>query len=173
MRTHGDTSGVVGAARKVVHEIDPTAPLYNVQTIGSIIDGVMSSNRQFRNLLTAFAIVALLIAITGLYGITAFVVAQRTREIGLRVALGAAPTRIAALVLREAVALAATGAALGTAGAISAARWLSSTMYGVTASETRVYAAAAIALGLATIAAAWGPARRAARIDPMRALRAE
>jgi putative ABC transport system permease protein len=173
VRTHGDTSGIVAAARKVVHDIDPTTPLYNVQTMGSIIDGVMASNREFRNLLGAFAIVALLLAVAGLYGITAFVVAQRTREIGLRVALGAEPSRVAALILRQAAALAVTGAAIGVVGAIAAARWLSSTMYGVTASETSVYAAAAIALGVATIAAAWGPARRAARIDPVRALRVE
>ncbi|HET9657534.1 MAG TPA: FtsX-like permease family protein, partial [Kineosporiaceae bacterium] len=80
-----------------MHDIDPTTPLYNVQTMGSIIDGVMASNREFRNLLGAFAVVALLLAVAGLYGITAFVVAQRTREIGLRVALGAEPSRVAAL----------------------------------------------------------------------------
>jgi putative ABC transport system permease protein len=173
VRTRGDTSGVVSAARKVVHDIDPSIPLYSVQTMDSIIEGVMASNRAFRNLLGAFALVALLLAIAGLYGITAFVVAQRTREIGLRVALGAEPATVAALVLRQAATLAVIGAAIGIVTAVGAARWLSSTMYGVSASEPAVYAAAAIALGVATVAAAWGPARRAARVDPILALRTE
>jgi putative ABC transport system permease protein len=173
VRTRGDTSGVVSAARKVVHDIDPSIPLYSVQTMDSIIDGVMASNRAFRNLLGAFALVALLLAIAGLYGITAFVVAQRTREIGLRVALGAEPATVAALVLRQAATLAVIGAAIGIVTAVGAARWLSSTMYGVSASEPSIYAAAAIALGVATVAAAWGPARRAARVDPILALRTE
>jgi len=124
-------------------------------------------------LLVAFAGMALLLAATGLYGLISFLVERRTRELGLRVALGAEPSRVAAMVVGQACLLAAGGALLGLGGATIAAKWLAATLYGVTAREPSVYIAAAVILAAAALAASYGPARRASRADPMDALRAD
>ena len=102
-----------------------------------------------------------------------FLVERRTRELGLRVALGAEPSRVARMVVIEACALAAIGAVVGIGGATLAARWLAATLYGVTTRESPVYVVAVLILGAAALAASYGPARRAARADPMVALRVD
>jgi ABC-type antimicrobial peptide transport system permease subunit len=124
-------------------------------------------------LLIAFAAIALLLAATGLYGLISFLVQRRTRELGLRVALGAEPTQVAAMVVRQAFVLALAGALIGLGGATVAAKWLAATLYGVTARELWVYVAAAGLLGGVALVASYGPALRASRADPMDALRVE
>jgi putative ABC transport system permease protein len=173
LRTRGDTAAIVTAARHVLHDVDPTVPMFNVSSMTALLDQVTTSSRNFRNLLTTFATIALLLAAAGLYGLMAFIVERRRRELGLRVALGAEPAAVAAMVMRQATALAATGVALGLLGAALASRWLVSSLWGVDGHSLPIYAVAAIVLGLTTLGAAFGPARRASRVDPMLALRNE
>jgi putative ABC transport system permease protein len=173
IRARGDLAQVAAAARQAVRAVDPTMPIFNVQTLQHVFDEATLTTRSLSRLLMAFAGIALLLAATGLYGLISFLVERRTRELGLRVALGAEPSRIATMVVRQACVLAVAGALLGLGGAAIAAKWLAATLYGVTARETLVYVAAAALLGAVALAASYGPARRASRADPMDALRAD
>jgi len=173
VRARGDLAQVASAARRVVRSIDPTMPIFDVQTLAEVFDEATLTTRSLSRLLVAFAGIALLLAATGLYGLVSFLVERRTRELGLRVALGAEPSRVARMVIGQACALAAAGIAVGIGGAMLAAKWLASTLYGVTPRDTSAYLAAALILGAASLAASYGPARRASRADPMDALRAE
>ena len=173
VRSRGDLAQVTAAMRRVVHAVDPMMPVFNVQTLEAAFDESTLTTRSLSRLLVAFAGIALLLAATGLYGLISFLVERRTRELGLRVALGAEPSRVAAMVVRQAMVLAAAGAVAGIGGATVAARWLAATLYGVTSREPSVYLVAAVILGAASLVASYGPARRASRADPMDALRAE
>jgi len=173
VRARGDLAQVASAARRVVRSIDPTMPIFDVQTLAQVFDEATLTTRSLSRLLVAFAGIALLLAATGLYGLVSFLVERRTRELGLRVALGAEPSRIARMVIVQASALAGAGVAVGIGGAMLAAKWLASTLYGVTPRDTSVYLLAVLILGTASLAASYGPARRASRADPMDALRAE
>jgi len=173
VRARGDLAQVASAARRVVRSIDPTMPIFDVQTLAQVFDEATLTTRSLSRLLVAFAGIALLLAATGLYGLVSFLVERRTRELGLRVALGAEPSRVARMVIVQACALAAVGVAVGIGGAMLAAKWLASTLYGVTPRDTSVYLLAVLILGAASLAASYGPARRASRADPMDALRAE
>ncbi|HKT09573.1 MAG TPA: ABC transporter permease [Gemmatimonadaceae bacterium] len=173
VRARGDLAQVAAAARRVVRSVDPTMPIFNVRTLQAVFDEATLTTRSLSQLLMAFAGIALLLAATGLYGLISFLVERRTRELGLRVALGAEPSRVARMVIVQACALAAMGVIVGIGGATLAAKWLSSTLYGVTARESSVYVLAALILGAASLAASYAPARRASRADPMDALRAE
>jgi putative ABC transport system permease protein len=173
VRARGDLAQVATAARHVVRSVDPTMPIFGVETLGAVFDEATLTTRSLSRLLMAFAGIALLLAATGLYGLISFLVQRRTRELGLRVALGAEPSRVARMVILQACALAAIGVVVGIGGAMVAAKWLAATLYGVTAHEWSVYAGAVLMLGAASVAASCGPARRASRSDPMDALRAE
>jgi ABC-type antimicrobial peptide transport system permease subunit len=127
----------------------------------------------FAELLGAFAAVALLLAATGVYALLSFFVAQRTRELGLRVALGAVRPQVVRLVLRQSAALASVGVALGLAGALAASRWLAHLLYGVAPLQPLALLAAGAACVAVIVLATWGPARRASAADPMEVLRAE
>jgi predicted permease len=171
--TRGDPALLALAVRQAVHRLDPSMPVFNVRTMDRVVEEARSASRTFGMLLTAFAIVALVLAAAGVYAVTSFLVAQRTRELGVRVALGAEPVRVAGLVLREGVVLALVGVAVGLVGAFATARVLESMLYGVSTTEPLVFVAAAIVLGLTAALATYAPARRASRIDPMVALRSE
>ena len=173
VRANGDLGPVAAAARRVVRSIDPTMPIFNVQTLDDVFDAATLTTRSLSRLLVAFAGIALLLAATGLYGVISFLVSQRTRELGLRVALGAEPTHVAGMVVLQACALAGSGVVIGIGGAMLAAKWLSAALYGVTARESSIYLVSVVILGAAALAASYGPARRASRADPMDALRAE
>jgi predicted permease len=173
VRAKGDLTRIAAAARGVVRSVDPSMPIFNVRTLDAVFDQAALTTRSLSRLLVAFAGIALLLAATGLYGLISFLVERRTRELGLRVALGAEPSRVARMVVVEACALAAIGAVVGIAGATLATKWLSATLYGVTARESPVYGLAVLILGAASLAASYGPARRAARSDPMVALRVD
>src|SRR5436309_3137691 len=130
--------------------------------------------RRFTMLLLAsFATVAVLLAAIGVYGVLAYLVSQRTQEIGVRLAIGAAPEDVVRLFLREGATLAASGLVAGLLGALVAGRALDALLFGVTSTDPVTYAGVAGALGLAALAASYAPARRAARVDPMTALRAD
>src|SRR6185437_13758508 len=154
-------------------DVDASVPMFDATTMAAIVDHATVSSRNFRNLLVAFAVIALVLAAAGLYGLTAFVVERRRRELGLPIALRAEPRAVRRLVIRQAAMLAGVGIAFGLAGSVAAARWLSSTLYGVQGMTWNVYVAAAALLGITAILAAYGPARRASRVDPLVALRVD
>jgi predicted permease len=173
IRARGDLGAVAADARRVVRQLDPTMPIFGVQTLRDAFDEQTLTTRSLSRVLVAFAAIALVLAAAGLYGLISFLVERRTRELGLRVALGARPASVAGMVMRQACVLAAIGAVVGLAGAAVGARWLTATLYGVSAGEPSIYLAAAGILAIAAVGASYGPARRASRADPMDALRSD
>lgn len=159
--------------RRVMRDLDPTQPVYAVQTLQQILVDQVQSPRSLGFLFASFAVVALLLASAGVYATMSFFVSQRTRELGLRVALGAEPSKVIGLIMRQGAFLAVSGGLVGVLLGVVAARALAHTLYGVSAAEPFVYAAAAAVLVVAASFASYGPARRASSIDPMIALRAE
>ncbi len=165
VRYAGDQSLFAGALRARLREIDP-ALLANFETLDQAI-GRMSAGARFNGLLlSSFAAMAFLMAVIGVYGVLAFAVAQRTHEIGIRMALGAGSWRVQGLVLKEAVAMLAIGTGLGLALSLAAGRYLKTLLYDISATDVRTYMAVVIAIGVGALAAAWVPARRAASLDP-------
>ncbi len=173
VRITGDRDAVFMAIRRAVHELDPDADLWHPQTMDDYLAGPMAQPRASAVLLSGFAVVALLLAAIGLYGALASAVGERTRELGIRSALGATPARLRREVLGQALAVCGVGAVAGIAGALAASRLLTALLYEVSPTDpAALLGACAVLLGVAAVAA-YLPARRATRIDPARALRAE
>jgi predicted permease len=173
MRTSVDPASVVAAARAALREIDPEIPMYRVITMAERVRDSIWVRRTYSTLIGAFAAVALLLAVGGIYGVISYSVSQRTREIGIRMALGAEQSSVLRQVLARGMAMASAGAAIGLAGAFVAARYMESMLFGVKPGDPPAYAvAAAMLIGVALVANLF-PARRAAAVDPMRALRVE
>jgi putative ABC transport system permease protein len=173
VRTAGDPRQLVNAISRQIWQIDKDQPVTNVRTMDEIID-LSVSQRRFQTLLLAvFASVAVCLAIVGIYSVLAFSVSQRTSELGIRIALGAAPRSIFGLVLRHAGALIAAGLAIGLAGALALTRVLQDLLFQVKTTDWRAYAGAIALLSLVALAAAAMPARRGARVNPIVALRDE
>jgi predicted permease len=170
------SSAAMGAAetlRRTIHDLDRTAVLSDVSTLDDRLRE-QSAHRRFQTyLLTAFAALALALAAAGVFATMHYSVAQRTHEIGIRMALGAQPRRVLAMVLRETLMLAAAGVGLGVAGALAATRTISSLLYGITPHDPATFALVSTVLLSIAILACWIPAARAARVDPMLALRIE
>jgi predicted permease len=158
---------------RVLHEVAPDATTTNVKTIHEAVEDSFGSQTLISHLLECFAALALMIASVGLYGLLSFAVAQRTREIGLRIALGAPQGNILSLILRRALLLVGIGLTIGGALAWFAVRLASSYIFGVQAHDCITFAAVVVVLAAASLIAAWLPARRAASVDPILALRAE
>jgi putative ABC transport system permease protein len=155
----------------MVRELDPNLPLYRIQTVEQIVADSLSRPRFFVVLLAVFAGVALALAAVGLYGVLAYAVRQRTREIGVRIALGARGADVLGLVVRQGLYLTVVGVVLGAAGAAVATRTLKSLLFGVEPLDPLSFIAACVVLlGVAALAC-FLPARRAARVDPLCALR--
>jgi predicted permease len=173
VHTRGDAASLGAAVRRAIHDVDPELPVEDVRTMEQIVAESARSRRWTLALLGAFAALALGLALVGIYGVMAWSVARRTREIGIRVALGAGPGRIAWVVLREGVTLCAAGAGIGLIGAIAARRALASFVFGVSTADPWVYAAVIGVMAAVALAACCVPARRASRVDPIQALRAE
>ena len=161
---------IVAAVRREVRAVDPGAPIFQVSTLADVRAESLSQERLLLRMLWAFAGTALLLAALGTYGVVSFAVQQRTREFGIRLAIGADAARVRALVLRQAMRLVLAGAALGLAGALVSGRVVETLLFGVTPFDVASYAAATAALALAVLAAAWWPARRASRVNPLIAL---
>ncbi len=173
IRTAGDPGSVQQSIAAVLRSVDSDLPMANVRTMDQIINESMASDRFNTALFGAFAAVALLLASFGIYGVMSFVVAQRTHEIGLRMALGAGRGRVVRQVLREGMVTALVGVVLGTAGAYGVGRAMQGMWYGVGAMDPWAFSVVAIALLGSALIACFIPARRAASVDPMVALRQE
>jgi predicted permease len=158
---------------KVVARLDPNLPVENLRTLPQQVRENVFMDRMISVLSAAFACLATLLAAVGLYGVLAYTVAQRTREIGLRMALGAAPARVRSMVLRQVGVMALGGAAVGLALAVSLGLYAQSLLYELRGSDPGVLAGSAVALGLVALGAGFLPALRASQVDPMQALRYE
>jgi len=172
-RAGRDARQVMAALRQEVRRVDAGLVVSDMRTLDAQLDMRLSNERMLSLLSSAFAGLATLLAVVGLYGVLAFVVTRRTREIGIRVALGAERGRVVRLVLGEIGLLLALGVLAGVASALAAARYVESQLFGVAAREPLVFALGAIGLAAAALAAGLVPALRASRIDPVRALRWE
>jgi putative ABC transport system permease protein len=173
LRTTGDPLAVVTAARRAVMDIDPNQAVYRVETMGEKLARATAWRRFYTLLLGAFAAVSLVLAIVGVYGVMAYSVAQRTREIGIRMALGARRQGVVGLVLRQALTLTLIGAGLGLAVSLGLTRAVSGLLYGVAATDLATFTGACLVLAAFAALAGYLPARRASRIDPVTALRVE
>jgi putative ABC transport system permease protein len=173
VRTRTDPAAMTAAVRAAVREVDPGQPVTKVRTMQQVVADSVSRRRFSLMLLGLFAALALALSAVGIYGVTSYSVAQRTRELALRVALGARPLGVLGLLLAEAGALAGAGVLLGAAGALALGRLISSLLYGVGAADPLTFATVAAGLVLVALAAAWPPGRRATEVDPITALRGE
>jgi ABC-type antimicrobial peptide transport system permease subunit len=157
----------------VVHTVDPELPLDQVKTMDQLVHESLASDRFSTVLFAGFAGLALLLAAIGIYGVMSFAVAQRTHEIGLRMALGAGPAQVLRLVLQEGMLLALIGLVVGMGGTYFVGRVMKSMLYQVTVIDPVAFSAVTVVLLLAALLACYIPARRATRVDPMVALREE
>ncbi len=173
VRTRGQPADAIPAVRAALHSLDARVLYVDATPFRELLRPTLAPWRVAATLLSAAALLTLLLALTGVYGIIAYLAAERTHEVGIRIALGARPAEVQRLLLRQAGRLTFAGAALGVALALMAARLLRSRFFGVSPTEPWVYLGAALALAAAALAASYLPARRAARADPIEALRSE
>ena len=173
VRTAGNPMSVVSSVRAVVHSFDPTVPVAEVQSLGDIFATSIGTRRTVAMLLAAFAVLGTLLGAIGIYGVVAYSVGQRTRELGIRTALGAVERHITWMVVRDGLQLSMIGVAIGISGALVAGRALQALVFGVHTTDPIVLSAVATCAMLVAAAASYGPARRAARVDPLAALRGE
>jgi len=171
VRTAGDPSAIAPSVRAVVRRVAPNAPVFDIKSMSARIATASAQTRFSAILLGLFAVMALSLAVMGIYGVLSFAVAQRTGEIGIRMALGAERGRVLALVMRDGAVLACIGLAIGLVTAVALTRVLRTMLFEVTTTDPLTYVAMALVLGLAVAAASWIPARRAAKVDPVTALR--
>jgi putative ABC transport system permease protein len=172
-RTEGEPLGYAGSVRDAVREVDPSLPIAGVRDVQQFVDGTVAARRLSTTLLGLFALVALVLSIVGLYGVMTVSVGSRTKEIGIRTALGASRSELLRLVLGEGARLVATGLLVGLSGALAAGRAIESQLYAVAPGDPATFGVVALVVGAVAIAACYVPARGATRVDPMTAVRAE
>ena len=173
VRTVGDPAAMAPALRGLIRSMDPSLAVFDTRTLEDVIQGQLGKSRAASALLGSFGALALLLASLGLYGVVAYGVTRRTREIGIRMALGAARRNVLGLIVGEGVRLAAAGIVIGLVASALLTRLVSRFLYGVTATDLGTFAAVSLVLAGVAVAASLVPARRAARVDPMAALRSE
>ena len=173
VRTAGEPTAFAGAVREALRSVDNTLPTYNLKTMDDVFALAAAPRRLPMQLLTAFAGVAMFLAMLGIYGVTTYYVTQRTHEIGVRMALGAQLNQILRLVLKQGLVLVVVGIVVGAVGSWFATRLLSSLLYRVSATDSVTFMAIAVLLILVALVACYIPARRATKVDPMVALRYE
>jgi predicted permease len=173
LRTQGDPTAVMGDVRRVVHETDPREVIYGVQTMEAVLANSLAPRRLSMILLEIFAVLALLLSCVGIYGVISYLVTQRTREIGVRMALGAQRSDVMRLILGEGAKMALIGVVAGLAAALGLIQLIANQLFGVSAHDPFTFIAGAILLTLVALLACYIPARRAVRVDPIVALRYE
>lgn len=173
VRTMADSAIVVGPARDIARGLSPDVVITGVRTMDEQIDGSLTRERSLSWISTAFATLASVLACVGLYGVMSYQVTRRTRELGIRLALGASARSIFGSVIRETVSLALLGIAIGIGGALAGAQAISAFLYGVAPTDPLTLACVSVGLTSTALAAGYFPARRAARINPLRAIRME
>ena len=167
----GGRPSLVSDARRELSQIDPALVLYEPRMLDEVVGGGVAQERFALRLIAVLALLALVIAGVGIYGVLSYAVSRRRREMGIRMALGASAATVRSMVVRDGGRLALAGIACGTAGAVAATRFLRSLLFGVSATEPAVFAAAAAVLACAALAASWIPARTATKVDPLEAVR--
>jgi ABC-type antimicrobial peptide transport system permease subunit len=173
VRTAGPPMSMLTALRRELDGYERDLPLFGFTTLKNVVEKSLAQERFFAALSSLFGLVALALAAVGLYGVMAYSVNQRTREIGLRMALGARGRSVLALVVGQGMKMVLGGLAAGAIAAFGLTRFISSRLYGVSATDPFVLAVVSLLLALVGLLACWLPARRAARVDPMEALRCE
>ena len=173
VRTNGDPLAAIPAIRAAVRASDPTVPVAEIQSMGQLYAASTATPRTIALLLLAFAGVGLALGAVGIYGVISYAVTQRTRELGIRVALGAIQGRIVSMVVGEGVRMAAMGIGLGAIAALVAARSLRTLVFGVATTDMATYVGVAAILTVVALLASYIPARRASRVDPLIALRSD
>ena len=173
VRTISDPKAIVSGLRQAVWSIDPAQPISNVSTLEQIVSDSIAQPRLNMLLMMLFGGLALLLSAVGIYGLLSYAVTQRTQEMGIRMALGANVTDVLKLVLKQGMLLAIAGEAIGLAGAFALTRLMSSLLFGVTPTDTSIFAGVVVVLTLVALIACYVPARRATKVDPLVALRYE
>jgi predicted permease len=173
VKVHGDPDFALGSIRKIVRSLDPTLPLIEFRTVKEQLNRSLSTERMLTTLSDSFSTLALLLSLVGLYGVMSFVATQRTREIGIRLALGAKRSAAIWLVLRDALTMIVSGVAIGLPLFWAIGRLVKSQLYDVSPSDPQAIIFAVFVLAFATIAAAWIPAQRVSALDPTQSLRIE
>ncbi len=173
VRTESDPAGFTEAIRRTIRSLDAEQPLAQMRTMEEILGETYARQRFSTVLMSGFSIIALLLAAIGIYGMLAYSVNERTREIGVRVALGAQPRSIVSMIVGSGLRLVAGGTVVGIAGALALSGLIKGMLFGIQPTDVLTYVAVALLLASVAIVAAWIPARRAARLDPLNALRAE
>ncbi len=173
IRTKGEPTALTPAVRRVIASVDPEQPISFIRTMDEIVDLNVADRQQQMTLLGTFAALALLLASIGLYGVLSYAVTQRSREIGLRMALGASASSVIRMIVGRGLALTGIGLALGLVAAWLATRALKNLLYGVAATDPFTFASVAALLAIIALIACWAPARRASRVDPITVLREE
>ena len=173
LRSGADPAALASAVKQQIHELDNDLPLYNVRTMNQRLDESLAQRRFAMLLLALFAFVALALAAIGTYGVMTYLVNQGTREIGIRIALGATQRAIVRLIVLKGLVLALCGVAIGVAGAFAGSRLMRSLLFGVTPSDPLTFVVISLLLTVITLLASYIPAHRAAQIDPIVSLRDE
>jgi putative ABC transport system permease protein len=173
LRTSGNPTGMAAAIRSAVAEVDPSKPAGNIQTVEQNLRDQVGDRRIYMLLLTVFGAIAGLLAAVGIYGVMSYAVTQRTREIGIRMALGATSSSVMTLVVKQALILVFIGLILGIAGAFGLTRFLATELYGVTATDPATFVEVSVGLVMIALLASLIPTRRAVSVDPTVALRHE
>lgn len=173
VRTANDPRTVLASVREQVQNLDKSLAITGVFTIGELLSQGLWAPRMAAALLSVFGLVALVLAAIGIYGVMAYSIAQRTREVGIRMALGAQPGDVVRMVMGQGLRVIAAGVGVGIIGAVAAARLLSGLLFGISALNPATYLLAAVTMGLIGVVACYIPARRAVSVDPLRALRWE
>jgi putative ABC transport system permease protein len=173
IHSNRDLQSVAADARRAIRELDPDLAIARVMTLDDVLAESVAQPRFYMTLLSAFAVVAIVLASIGIYGVIAYLVGQRSREIGIRIALGAPPSRVVRMVVSEGVAMVAAGIAIGVAGAIALTQLMRALLFNTKSTDPMTYILVTLVLAAVALVASSVPALRAAHVDPALAMRAE
>jgi putative ABC transport system permease protein len=171
VRTAGEPRAAVSAVRRAIKEFDALMPITGLTPMDELLSSTIADRKFNMLLLAVFAAVSLSLAAVGIYGLIAYSVAQRTRELGIRIAIGALPRDVLFLVIRQGATLALAGIIIGSLGAIALTRWMRSMLFQVDPLDPLTFAAVGVVLAVIALGATWAPALRAARVNPVTAMR--